>query len=583
MLFYDIKNIYISKKQILIKTLHYILLMFLCFVMPGFSQKPSVAVLEKYLHELQTATNEDDLNRLSQQFALSQSKEIQEALAVIQKAMLGSLYARKADCLNDKSSALYEEATLLADALSYVPLQVWVHTQTGFYYYSYNEYLKAAPYFLKSSRLLTPIPDKDLLDGVEVLKKNAYFFQTTQDHDKSIRHLNRALKLASSSAKNYATLLNTIGILYLEKDSLLQATHFFEQTKRYALQSHDTLRYAKALGDLARVHIKKENWDEAEVLLLEDIALSIKKGNDRNTMFARLQLGILYWKKGDVAKALTTLTQVQQYASSKSYLKGYEKESVEVLLEIAMYQKDTAKELILRRKLDTLRVITHTENDKALKQIALFAQKNNVEWELESKQEKLKKMQFARWMWTIASILLMLVIILSFVLYRRHSKLKYIEFKRKLLAFQYQKIQSEKTLIETNTSLKSYKTYLVEKNRQIRELNQVIRTMKKTASNTTAHRANALEQLLSSHLMTDESWALFKQTFITEQPDYYERLLDHFPDLTESNLRIILLQKVGLNNTDTAEILGITIDAVKKAKQRLRKKYTNDFDLIVNG
>jgi DNA-directed RNA polymerase specialized sigma24 family protein len=33
------------------------------------------------------------------------------------------------------------------------------------------------------------------------------------------------------------------------------------------------------------------------------------------------------------------------------------------------------------------------------------------------------------------------------------------------------------------------------------------------------------------------------------------------------------LQKMGFNNPRIAQILGITLDAVKKNKQRMRKKY----------
>ncbi|WP_293300685.1 hypothetical protein [Pedobacter sp. UBA4863] len=51
-------------------------------------------------------------------------------------------------------------------------------------------------------------------------------------------------------------------------------------------------------------------------------------------------------------------------------------------------------------------------------------------------------------------------------------------------------------------------------------------------------------------------------------------------DLTESNLRIVLLQKIGLNNAETANLLGITTEAVKKAKQRMRKKYTEKLESV---
>lgn len=82
----------------------------------------------------------------------------------------------------------------------------------------------------------------------------------------------------------------------------------------------------------------------------------------------------------------------------------------------------------------------------------------------------------------------------------------------------------------------------------------------------------SLEKLLESHLMTDENWLTFKNTFIREDYKTYKTILEQFPDITESALRIEMIQALGLNNAETARVLGVTIDAVKKSKQRLRKK-----------
>ena len=79
--------------------------------------------------------------------------------------------------------------------------------------------------------------------------------------------------------------------------------------------------------------------------------------------------------------------------------------------------------------------------------------------------------------------------------------------------------------------------------------------------------------------MTDENWNNFKNVFNYEQKEFVKHLNQHFPSLTESNLRIIYLLKLELNNVEIAQLLGITTDAVKKAKQRLRKKYEN-YDYI---
>ena len=58
-----------------------------------------------------------------------------------------------------------------------------------------------------------------------------------------------------------------------------------------------------------------------------------------------------------------------------------------------------------------------------------------------------------------------------------------------------------------------------------------------------------------------------------EQNDFYVNTVKKYPNLTESNLRLVMLVKMGFTNSNIANLLGVTIDGVKKAKQRLKKKH----------
>lgn len=546
------------------------------------AQDHNALFLTENIQTLQKATSENSLKASVKSISKNVSSKQQQELYILQKLFLGNMYREEADSLNAKSSKLYEEAATLASNSKNIPLQIWVYTQTGFYFYTYNQYETALPFFLKSSRLLDNTPDVDLIEGIEVLKRNAYFFGTILEHEKSIRYLTRALNLTNTRSKDYATLLNGIGSCYLDLNELSKAESYLLKAQKSALENKDTLRYAKVLGDLARIDIKRKNWEQAEKLLHQDISLSEQAGSDRNTMFARVQLGKMYWKKGDIPNSYQILTQAQQYAASKTYLKGFEQEAVETLLKIAIQQNNSKAELDLRRKLDTLNVIVkQNEGEEAINRVALKIQKEKVQWQLEAEKEKLEKASLLQWTWTIVSMLLAVIAVLIYRSYKRKLKLQMAEFNQKLLSFQYEKIQSEKKLAETHNSVEAYKTYLIEKTQQVKRLEEVISTMKNQSQNTANKKTNALEQLLSSHLMTDENWNLFKQAFIAEQPDYYNDLLDSLPDVTESNLRIILLQRMGLNNQEIAGVLGVTVDAVKKAKQRLRKKYKNTADFFI--
>jgi DNA-binding CsgD family transcriptional regulator len=61
-------------------------------------------------------------------------------------------------------------------------------------------------------------------------------------------------------------------------------------------------------------------------------------------------------------------------------------------------------------------------------------------------------------------------------------------------------------------------------------------------------------------------------------PGFFVNLSKNYPFLSAADTRLLALIKLGLNNPEMANMLGITIDGIIKAKQRLRKKL--DISLI---
>jgi DNA-binding CsgD family transcriptional regulator len=79
--------------------------------------------------------------------------------------------------------------------------------------------------------------------------------------------------------------------------------------------------------------------------------------------------------------------------------------------------------------------------------------------------------------------------------------------------------------------------------------------------------------------MTDDSWNDFKKLFIKVHPGFFINLGKSHPYLSATDIRMLALIKLGINNNEMANILGITVEGIKKAKQRLRKKI--DIDAII--
>lgn len=80
------------------------------------------------------------------------------------------------------------------------------------------------------------------------------------------------------------------------------------------------------------------------------------------------------------------------------------------------------------------------------------------------------------------------------------------------------------------------------------------------------------ENLYNNRILTDSDWELFKRRFEQLYPGYILRLRSTYPELSSGEERLFLLIKINLNGQEIANILGITGNAVKKSRQRLRKR-----------
>ena len=509
------------------------------------------------------------------------SSYIQKNLNVIYSILLAEAYYKSVDKINAKSDLLFRQAKETTKDLNNPGLTIWVNTKIGFYYYNFSEYQKAFPYFMLASRLLDTSKSSEIIQRSDVYKKNAYFFGNVGDVEKSKNYLKSALSFTNKTNNEYAIILNAIGQIYFDKKDYDSAEHYYLLAQKNALKINDQLRYAKVLGDLSLIYNHRKEYDKAIDLLQKDIEISEKLNEERNLMFANIRLGKIYLDQKKYAEAKNTIENAEKYASTKEYLRSFELEINTALLQIAIQENNQDDELLLRRKITTIE--NHLQNKdgkEVIDQINWNIQKRNFDYELEAQKNKSDKAALLRNALIIISVLLLLISLFIYLSFSRKIKIQNSLFENKVLQLRLQKLESENALNDTTKSLEDYKIFLTEKNRQIGILKQEIETAQETNRLFGAEKNKGkINQLLHSHLMTEENWSNFKTIFAYEQKEFCEYLNANFPNLTDSNLRIIFLQKLGLNNVETAQILGITTDAVKKAKQRLKKKYDN-FDSV---
>ena len=534
-------------------------------------------LLEQLIARGSKAADSSRLQQVCGAVAAGASRHLQPAVGAVRNVLYAGLVAKLREKENPQSVQLYNEALGLATG-SDAGLLAWIYTNYGFYYYSFSKYEQALPWFMAAERLLNEFPaDKSgILQVSEVYRKNAFFHGILGDDGKSINYLETALKYTPAASPDYGTILFALGAGYNKVGAISQASAFFQKTREAALAIKDEVRYAKALGELARIHKDKKEYDRAVPLLMEDIALSVKNNDERNTMYARLLLGAVYLEQDLLIPASAAFLEAAAYAGTRYYLKSFEYEALDGLLQIAVRNKEGGKELELRRKLDALKPeLARTDGEEAIDRAHLEVQKERLAHLIETETAIRKKERILQ---VALGTAVLLLVLLFFLLYRKKQKARAFGYEKKVAFLQAEKLRSEKDLAEKENTLEAFKTYLNEKNRQITELEAMMSRFDTGSAARPEGKSDALHRLLESHLMTDENWQQFRRAFIKEREAEYQELMEQYPVISESGLRVLLLQKMGLSNSEAAHLLGITPGAVKKAKQRLRKKYEEPAD-----
>ena len=122
------------------------------------------------------------------------------------------------------------------------------------------------------------------------------------------------------------------------------------------------------------------------------------------------------------------------------------------------------------------------------------------------------------------------------------------------------------------SELDQYTLRMKDKAALTQKLQDEIDALKLQHHQASSEKENVLQQLLQASILTEEDWDTFKSLLEKVHPGFLVRLRQTFPDLTPAETRLLVLTKLQLSNKEMTAMLGIGYDAIKKTRQRLRKK-----------
>jgi DNA-directed RNA polymerase specialized sigma24 family protein len=133
---------------------------------------------------------------------------------------------------------------------------------------------------------------------------------------------------------------------------------------------------------------------------------------------------------------------------------------------------------------------------------------------------------------------------------------------------------AEKERLHAEELLTAYLTALKEKTALVESL--AAELQQQPAANQSPENSQVaikIGNLINSTILTDEAWQHFRGLFEQAYPGFVFRLKERFPDLSPAETRLLILTKLNLSTREMAHTLGISIDAIRKARYRLRKKF----------
>ncbi|WP_339889276.1 hypothetical protein [uncultured Flavobacterium sp.] len=303
----------------------------------------------------------------------------------------------------------------------------------------------------------------------------------------------------------------------------------------------DSQQMALTYNNYSNLLVSEENYKEAEKYIDSAIGLAKKNNDLYKTMLYQNNKASLLTNKKEFQKAIIIYDECEQINLEKEWGN---------LLKVNYIGKSVLYEELNNYKLanEYLKKY-HTIND-SLNGADVLVKINDLELKYKVKQTELEleknKKKLERNYWFLFSALFLLIIL--FLVWRINVK--------------ENKIESE-----------NHKIKLLELTNQIIEKNdKIIKQQELIDKKETKELTKVDFEFRNQKILTDTDWTSFKNYFEKAFPNYIQKIRIKYPKITDAEERLFLCIKLNLRSKETALMLGISTESVKKSRNRLRKK-----------
>lgn len=377
-------------------------------------------------------------------------------------------------------------------------------------------------------------------------------FYQLEDYPNAIKFLQVAYRYPNTENTFYTwQVINTLGLCYLRNNQPKQAIEYFQKGYEYAKQIKSELWQGVSYGNIGSTLIKMNKYKEALPYVQTDYAIA-KKANERESIFNALSnlMAIYIHEKNykAVSEAIEESENIYKeiHESEPNYFSEFKAINIyKAKSKLYEVQGNASEALAYNKKYMALSDSLNKRNDA--RRYKLIQQRLEAE-KYVAKVNALEKEKTAEiWKRNSAIIVLIIGLVIGVIKFRD------IRLKQK---------QAE---LQLDTFTKNFKTKSELADSLQKEINELIAQ---------GQQVETLEQLKKRTILTEDDWSEFKTLFDKVYPDFINNLYRQNPDITHAEVRLLALSQLNLRDHEMANMLGVSTDAIRKARYRFRKKTT---------
>jgi DNA-binding CsgD family transcriptional regulator len=421
-------------------------------------------------------------------------------------------------------------------------------------------------YFLKAAELRTRLNDRYIF----FKNKTAYgvvgeTLYNMQEYKQAIDYLKLSASLPVQHKRQHTSFLNTLALCYQRLQQYDSALYWYSESLASAKKFNDSTWQGIVNGNIGAVYFEQKQDKKALPLLWYDYNKTINtEPNSAGNTLHRIALIYLRQNKTDSALLLArrSLQMVSYYSPAN---KNYIRNAYRAIGEIYRHRKNTDSAFyyadIYHRLNDSInQAVARNRTDVVQTRLEFEKTTGNINTLLREKQTE------KTWRYILIALLLLTAAAAWF--YIRWQRQQNINRQQKLL---HAKQMAEAEANNAREQLNTFTQSIISKNDLIERLQLQLHQQ-----NTNLH-----EDLFNQSILTENDWLRFRDMFEKANPWFIKKLQQLAPDITTAELRLAALLKLNMGNKHIASILGVSTDAVRKTKSRLRQRLqiTVDDDL----